>query len=130
MNEIDQYNDYDPVRECLSKKLDSWPVQPLIFVIHSLLQCFSCLSYVKPVTIFIIISGTFQHEKYAMNVLCFILNSFHDIFPPMECCRTVCFFSFSGFVFQYSFLAMFFWLNVMCFDIWRVIRYDDDQGHC
>ncbi|XP_050738268.1 probable G-protein coupled receptor Mth-like 1 isoform X2 [Eriocheir sinensis] len=29
---------------------------------------------------------------------------------------------FNGFVFQYFFLAMFFWLNIMCFDIWRVIR--------
>lgn len=29
---------------------------------------------------------------------------------------------FNGFVFQFFFLAMFFWLNIMCFDIWRVIR--------
>lgn len=29
---------------------------------------------------------------------------------------------FSAFVLLYSFLAMFFWLNIMCFDIWRVIR--------
>ncbi|XP_063889084.1 probable G-protein coupled receptor Mth-like 4 isoform X2 [Scylla paramamosain] len=27
-----------------------------------------------------------------------------------------------GIIFNYSFLAMFFWLNIMCFDIWRVIR--------
>lgn len=29
---------------------------------------------------------------------------------------------FNGFLLQYSFLATFFWLNVMCFDIWRVIK--------
>ncbi|XP_037779945.1 G-protein coupled receptor Mth-like isoform X3 [Penaeus monodon] len=29
---------------------------------------------------------------------------------------------FNGFLLQYSFLSTFFWLNVMCFDIWRVIK--------
>ncbi|XP_047476924.1 probable G-protein coupled receptor Mth-like 3 isoform X1 [Penaeus chinensis] len=29
---------------------------------------------------------------------------------------------FNGFLLQYSFLATFFWLNVMCFDVWRVIK--------
>ncbi|XP_069161328.1 probable G-protein coupled receptor Mth-like 3 isoform X1 [Procambarus clarkii] len=28
----------------------------------------------------------------------------------------------NGVILQFSFLAVFFWLNVMCFDIWRVIR--------
>lgn len=28
----------------------------------------------------------------------------------------------NGLILQFSFLAAFFWLNVMCFDIWRVIR--------
>ncbi|XP_063607692.1 probable G-protein coupled receptor Mth-like 4 [Penaeus indicus] len=29
---------------------------------------------------------------------------------------------FNAFLLQYSFLATFFWLNVMCFDVWRVIK--------
>ncbi|KAK7024284.1 hypothetical protein SK128_025584 [Halocaridina rubra] len=28
----------------------------------------------------------------------------------------------NGFILQYSLMAAFFWLNVMCYDIWRVIR--------
>lgn len=35
------------------------------------------------------------------------------------------FFFITGMIIQMSFLATFFWLNVMCFDIWRVIRYVD-----
>ncbi|XP_069161329.1 G-protein coupled receptor Mth2 isoform X2 [Procambarus clarkii] len=48
----------------------------------------------------------YEHEKsftYGLNTYCITHNE-------------------TGVILQFSFLAVFFWLNVMCFDIWRVIR--------
>ncbi|KAG0727848.1 G-protein coupled receptor Mth2 [Chionoecetes opilio] len=50
------------------------------------------------------------------DIFLFILSLNHyDI--SWELCN------FIAFALHYSFLALFFWLNIMCFDIWRVIRF-------
>lgn len=49
------------------------------------------------------------------NVFLFIITE-----APQDISWSFCLFS--GFIVLFSFLAMFCWLNVMCYDIWRVIK--------